>query len=365
MRHIELLETLYKNRETIIAIEKGEYREDLNTDLVNSDFFVKFGDKIILNEKYQDFINFMLQRVDYGIIFGDYEYEHKELIDRKTKFLKNDSNQYFYLNQILQLIQTLFSRFRNKDREIALITEKLENETNNLNAIINIAEDALDNIREFSTASGKVGNLLRTELKGIHEDIDKALKPTNYEILTFHKNIHKQIERILFFIVSRKDRIRENKKLAQITESILTDKDDELENHLILKSNQLFFTIYQEQRLRHNTFPQEDDLSKLTSILSERLNIEETKREEREVFFEAPKVEKIDIPDIEKIVQELNQDKSEDIFLTISNHIKLENSIKSDVFKLFFKIVTYKKYRKNIRFTNIANSEKIRIVKWV
>lgn|GEM_PF-1751438 len=365
MKHKELIELLYRNREQIVAIEKGENREDLNEELIQADFFVKFGGKFILNDKYQDFVNFMLQRVDYGIIFGNYENEHKELIDLKNRFLKNDSNQDFYLNQILKLIKNLFMRFRNRDKEINLQVEKFDvDDRFDIDFMIEIAENALIKIREFSIASGKVGNLLRTDLKGLNQEIDQFLKSTNYEISIFHDNIHKQIERILYFILSGKDRIRENKKLENISELILEDRDSDLENYLILKSNKLFFTIYQEKKLRYDVFPKESEFDKLSEKLAKKLNLVEVKLESKEVFLEKPKVENIKIPNIDEVVQYLNQNGSDDIFTSIANHQELENSSQNDIFKMFFKVVTYKKYQKHIKLTEQANNQNIRIIKW-
>ncbi len=126
MKHIELIELIYKNRDVIDSVYRGEKIFTINRVLEDTTLFIKFGEEYKLNRNYINFINSILQRVDYDIIFGNYENEYKELVKSRDRFIKTKKD--FYKISILRLIEDLYYKFSNRDREIRLLLLQLEND---------------------------------------------------------------------------------------------------------------------------------------------------------------------------------------------------------------------------------------------
>ncbi|MBN2896923.1 MAG: hypothetical protein JXK05_13645, partial [Campylobacterales bacterium] len=76
MRHSELLKLLYAHKESIDRAYREGSLEHVSSELIESTLFVKINQRYKLNKNYINFADSVLQRVDYSIIFGNYEHEY-------------------------------------------------------------------------------------------------------------------------------------------------------------------------------------------------------------------------------------------------------------------------------------------------
>ena len=91
MKHIDLLKLLDRNAEIIDRAYRGESIQSVEAELLDATLFLKINKRYKLNKNYFNFADSILQRVDYSIIFGDYEKEYKELVKLKKRYLKHST----------------------------------------------------------------------------------------------------------------------------------------------------------------------------------------------------------------------------------------------------------------------------------
>jgi len=220
---------------------------------------VKINERYKLNKNYLNFVDSVLQRVDYSIIFGDYEREYKELVKNKMRY--EESGNDFYKSAIISLIENLYFKFYNRDREIQILLLRLENDTSiDIDILIESAGDILEKVDELITANEKIGSFFRVGLRGVHEEIDVLLQSISVNVLKYIQNIDAYIKQINQFIVQTKKRRLVNKQIIKLSNMILDEDVKTLEEHLTLESKRLYHSITKARKT-------ESTLLRVTEIL--------------------------------------------------------------------------------------------------
>ena len=94
MKHIELIELLYKHRVLIDESFKGDDVSGIPVELIDEvAIFQRVAKKYELSDSYVQFANTMLKRVDANYRFGDYNEEIKLLIELKSDLLETGSKK--------------------------------------------------------------------------------------------------------------------------------------------------------------------------------------------------------------------------------------------------------------------------------
>ena len=126
MTHIELISLMNRHKKVIDQAYKGEIPSEIDTALFEAEIFNKIGDRVVLNEAYIQFINTMLKRVEYGVIFGKYAEELQQLVTYKKRFLETSDKT--YLNRIRKGIEDVFLKFKRRDSDISVLISRIVHE---------------------------------------------------------------------------------------------------------------------------------------------------------------------------------------------------------------------------------------------
>jgi len=165
MNHIDLLNLICKNKEIINEAYLNTHLSVVKDELVRNGLFFKTAKGYRLNKSYVDFINLLLQRVDYSVVFGDYEKEHKELIYAKNRFL--DTKNGHFKTQIIQLIEDIHIKFINRDNEIKAMLLKMEHENSlDIDILIEEANRINKKINELIIANEKIHRSFEIDFLG-------------------------------------------------------------------------------------------------------------------------------------------------------------------------------------------------------
>jgi len=363
MRHIELIELIYKNREIIDRAYRGDKIFSLNRSIEDLTLFIKVGDEYRLNRNYINFVNSILQRVDYDIIFSNYEEEYKELIKNRNRFLKTKKD--IYKKSILKFIEDLYYKFSNRDREITLLLLKLENDRSlDIDILIEKSYDILEKINEFIDANQKIRRAFRVELRGIDFEIDRLLEAISINIFEFIDNIDGYISRLNSFVLQTKRKREVNRKIIQLSNLILEEKSNSLDEYLFLHSSELYHSLLRSQKNRVFVYPDERNINKISKeikIVLENINI---KRPKRDKPIKKQKQEILNLIDIDKIIEDLRRDGSRDIFISILKHSQLDRFQEERLIEEAFKIFLQLTREKNIKFIREFNQYGVRIARW-
>jgi len=363
MKHLELLKLVNDNKDVIDKAYRDGRIESVKEELSDSTLFVKISSVYKLNKNYLNFVDSVLQRVDYSIIFGDYTKEYKELVKNKNRFLENKNEH--YKTQIIELIENLYFKFLNRDREIQVLLLRVENDTSlDIDILIQNANDILEKIDELIEANTKIGQLFRVDLKDIDADIDALLSSISVDILRYIQNIDAYIKQISLFLIQTKNRRLQNKKLTKLANQILEEKTTALDEHLELHKKHLFHTIVKNQRKTVVTYPSDRDIYKINKALKVVLDGFEVKKKLKTSLIKPQQKQKLDIINIDNILKDLSDISCDDIFIFIHNHKELDKyedyKLKEEAFKLFLQITTHEK----LSFTDEFNEFGIKVAKW-
>ncbi len=363
MKHLELLKLVNDNRDVIDKAYRDGRIDSVKEELSESTLFVKISSTYKLNKNYLNFVDSVLQRVDYSIIFGDYTKEYKELVKNKNRFLEN-KNQH-YKTQIIELIENLFFKFLNRDREIQVLLLRVENDTSlDIDILIQNANDILEKIDELIEANTKIGQLFRVDLKDLDDEIDALLSSISVDILRYIQNIDAYIKQISLFLIQTKNRRLQNKKLTKLANLILEEKTSTLDEYLELHKKHLFHTIAKNQRNKVVTYPSDRDIYKLNKAVKILLDGFEVKKKIKTSLMKPQQTQKLDIINIDNILKDLDDTGCGDIFMFIHSHKELENyqdfRLKEEAFKLYLQVTTHEK----LSFTNEFNDFGIKVAKW-
>ena len=363
MKHLELLKLVNDNKEVIDKAYREGRLDSVKEELSDSTLFVKISSVYKLNKNYLNFVDSVLQRVDYSIIFGDYEKEYKELVKNKNRFLENNNEH--YKTQLIELIESLFFKFLNRDREIQVLLLRVENDTSlDIDILIQNANDILEKIDELIEANTKIGKLFRTDLKNIDDEIDILLSSISVDILKYIQNIDTYIKQISLFLIQTKNRRLQNKKLTKLANQILEEKTLELDDYLDLHKKHLFHTIAKNQRNKIVTYPSDRDIYKLNKAVKVVLDGFEVKKKIKTSLIKPQQKQKLDIINIDNIIKDLSDTTCDDIFIFIHNHKELhmyqDFKLKEEAFKLYLQITTHEK----LHFIDEFNEFGIKVAKW-
>ena len=242
MKHLELIKLVNDNKDLIDKTYREGKVDSVKEELIDSTLFIKISGQYKLNKNYLNFVDSVLQRVDYSIIFGDYEKEYKELVKNKNRYLENKNEH--YRSQILNLVETLFFKFLNRDREIQILLLRVENDTSlDIDILIQHANDILEKIDELIEANTKIGQLFRSDLKGIDDELDELLSSISVDVLKYIENIDAYIKQISLFLIQTKNRRMQNKKLSKLSNLILDEKTQALDEYLHLHKKICFIQL--------------------------------------------------------------------------------------------------------------------------
>jgi hypothetical protein len=364
MKHLELIELITTNATLIDRAYRQEHIGSVEQELVDATLFIKINERYKLNKNYLNFVDSVLQRIDFSIIFGDYEKEYKELVKFKKRYLKTPNS--YYRNTIERLIENLYEKFYNRDREIQLLLLRLENETSfEIDVLLENARDILEKIYELIDANEKVGHFFRKDLRGLDENIDLLLQSIGQNILHYIQNIDEYIEQINRFIVQTQKRRMQNRQLMQLSSMILDEDTSKIDEYLQLSVKKSYFTQQRSQKNKIVIYPDDRDIVKLKKELKNILQNIDIKPMKKEGSIRNQAKEKLDIVNIETIIDELKSLKSEDLFISIIEHKELSRFKDSELIEEAFKIYLYLTTKDEIRFENRFNNYHIKVAKWV
>jgi len=364
MKHIELLKLVHENADLIDRAFRQEFIQNVEPELVDCTLFVKINERYKLNKNYLNFVDSVLQRVDYSIIFGDYEREYKELVKNKKRY--QESANEFYKSAIISLIENLYFKFYNRDREIQILLLRLKNDTSlDIDILIINAGDILEKVDELITANEKIGAFFREGLRGFDDSIDELLQSISVDILKYIQNIDSYIKQINLFIVQTKKRRFVNKQIMKLSNMIIDEDVKTLEEHLTLNSKRLYHTINKSQKNKIVTFATDEDIAKLSRELKSMFTDIDVSKAKKETCVKQQAKEKLEIIDIEMLIKDLEMQKSDDIFVFIKSHKELQRyrdaELVREAFKVYLQIITDEK----VLFEKNFNKYKIKVAKWL
>jgi len=364
MKHIDLVKLLYQNLDLIDRAYRQEHIQNVEEELLDSTLFIKINERYKLNKNYLNFVNSILQRVDYSIIFGDYEKEYKELVKLKKRYLQTQND--FYKSSIEHLIENLYEKFYNRDKEIQILLLRLENDTSlEIDILLENATDTLAKIYELIKANEQIGNLFRNDLRGLDAYIDKLLQNISVDILKYIQNIDRYIDQINRFILQTQKRRIQNRQVTHISNLILNEKCANLDEFLGVTSNKLYFTHTRSQKNKIAIYPDDRDIYKLKKGLKEILEHMDVKPIRKVGLIKKQTYEKLDIVNMDKIVKDLDAVQSSDIFVFIKEHKELVKYTDKELIDEAFKIYLYLTTKEQVIFTKDFNEYNIKVAKWV
>lgn len=371
MRHIELIELIYKNRHLIDDAYRGEQVESLPSELIDdASIFQKVAKQYELSDSYVQFANAMLKRVDANYTFGDYNEEIKLLMKQKSDYL--DSKEKTILIRIKELVRTLYKKIEQRDVLInARINDIVNDNELSIEIIIKDARDVDERIAELIQAHIENLKILGKELRGLDEELDDMLIDIGLDMLPFTDNIHTYNKRLSDFILRTEKRKQQNKKLSSLSNKIFKEQDYELKS-LLVSNHQLYHHTLRERKtgnIKSLPSPTELKKSSFIDLLSKNLQIEKTRRK---AIITKPYVasETIELKAvrIELIQEDISREKPQDVYSYILRHPELHKFKEDDLdrsfaFKTYLTIV--QNNRASILFETNFNDNNVRIAKWI
>jgi len=370
MTHIELIEFIHKHRDTLDDIYKGK-KNRANKDLEASRLITKVGENIELSESYRTFVDTMLNRIEYAVIFNTYNEELKELLRQKSRYLSEKKE--YYLNEILSLLKTIFLKLDKRNQEIRTLLIKIENESSlDLDLLIEKSTDILEKIKETNQANHKIQEVFNHEIYELHPKTKQFIDDISFEMLNFIENISTSLENLEFFIARTKKLRQQNRRLHQLSTQILEERDQELETLLTLNTKENYLTLYRSQKQTIKSFPDGSETSRVIRKLRRILYETKVKKEPKAFTINPQKEQKLNLVNMDAIERELKKKGSNDIFTYIYEHPELKrfmennsngNSLKEESFRIYLQFIIPE--NSHINLTNNYNDHAIRIAQWI
>ena len=358
MQHIELLNLLCKHKELINQAYLQGSVAVANEELVQAGLFLKTSKGYKLNKSYIDFTNLLLQRVDYSLVFSDYEKEYKELLYAKKRYIQ--TKQPHFKEKMIHLIEDIYLKFINRDNELKAMLIKMEHEHSlEIDILIDEAVRVLQKIQEITKANENIQKGFSKELYSIDKEIDEALDFANEEIFRCILNIDGYIDWLNRFIVQTKRKRRQNRALMHLSAQILQEKDLHLTQYLLERHISLFATIKQK---RVKTYPSYLDTKKLQKRLKEAIKFAKTAPAKRSIQIQPIKKEPLKAIDLVLLLQDLHAKKPRDLYLFLLDHphFALFEEKEKEAFRIFLHLLSYK----NAIIQKEFNEKGIRVVSW-
>jgi len=370
MTHIELISLLNKHKKVIDKAYKGEIPSGIDTALFESEIFNKIGDRVVLNEAYIQFVNTMLKRVEYGVIFGKYAKELQQLVTYKKRFLETSDKT--YLGRIRKGIEDVYLKFKRRDSDISVLISKIVHEnTLSLEVILDDAEHILLQMQELSNASTQTYDIFSKEIVGLSKEIDDLIIDVKIDIQRYSDNLHKYIHRLNGFILRTKQRKEQNNKIAALAQKIMADDASELEALLRSDSEVLHHTFGNTKRHKIKTVPSQRDIEqdRFAVILRQVFTLEPHKAVKApQTIYKKQELEDKIVLSYQKILEDIQIDMPKDIFEFILNHDEIEKfdtvqTKHSEAFKAF--LMTVSEHRDHTKIDVEFGSHNIRRVAWI
>ena len=367
MKHIELIELIYKYRHTIDEAFGGEPISELPNRLIqDAAIFQRVAKEYELSDSYIQFANAMLKRVDANYTFGDYKPEIKRLMQYKADYLETQDAH--ILLRIKELARTLYKKIEQRDILInARINDIISDNDLSIELIIKDAKDIDERITDLIEAHAQNLKILGTELRGLDDALDEMLKDISIDLLPFIENIHLYNNRLSDFILRTQKRKEQNKKLASLSNKIIKEQDHELKS-LLLSNPQLYHhTLVKKRNIKY--LPSSMELGRATFVaaLGKILYIEKASRKAVvEKPYKKSQTVKLQVVRLELIQQDINADQPADIYNYILEHPEIRKFTEDQTiyaFKAYLTIV--QNNRKNITLERDYNNNNIRITKWI
>jgi hypothetical protein len=372
LRHLELIEIIYRNRDIIDQAFKGDIIEFPPKELVDDvAIFQKVAKRYELNDSYIDFANTMLKKISANYTFGDYNEEIKLLVRLKEDYLQSSNPG--ILIRMKDLVKTLYKKVEIRDIAInAKVNDIIMDRDSDLEIVLKEAEDVTKRIDDLMDANETNQKVLGVELQELDKDFDQLLTDISIDLYSLSENIYGYHQRLSEFILQTEKTKRRNKKVASLGYKILKEDDRELEMLLITRPEKYYHTIDSSKKgfIRHILAKEETSKKEFINNVNSQLNIEQHKKkaprdDKPYTQEEAGELKGINIKIIQK---DIANNKPNDIFIFILNHSEIDK-FKSDnleiimAFKTFMTIV--QEGREKIIISDKYNIHKIKEVRWV
>jgi hypothetical protein len=370
MTHIELISLMNRHKKVIDQAYKGEIPSGIDTALFEAEIFNKIGDRVVLNEAYIQFINTMLKRVEYGVIFGKYAEELQQLVTYKKKYF--ETKEKTYLNRIRKGIEDVYLKFKRRDSDISVLISRIVHENAlSLEVILDDAEHILLQMQELSNASTQTYDIFSKEIVGLSKEIDDLIIDVKIDIQRYSDNLHKYIHRLNGFILRTKQRKEQNNKIAALAQKIMADDASELEALLRSDHEALHHTFGNTKRHKIKTVPSQRDIEqdRFSAILRQIFTLEPHKAiQAPQTIYKKQEMEDKVVLNYQKLIDDIRRDMPEDLFAFILNHDEIEKfdavQIKrSEAFKAF--LMTVSEHREHTKIDDGFGSHHIRRVAWI
>lgn len=371
MKHIELIELLYKHRHLIDEAFRGENVRDLPRELVEeAAIFQRVAKQYELSDSYVQFANAMLKRVNANYTFGDYNEEIKLLMRQKNDYLETKDKH--LLIRMKELVRTLYKKIEQRDILInARINDIVNDNDLSIDLIIKDAKEVDERIAELINAHSDNLKILGKELRSLDEELDNMLIDIGIDLLPLTENIHTYNKRLSDFILRTEKRKEQNRKLLSLSNKIIKETDHELKSLLLSNSQIYHHTLKERENGSVKYLPTSFDLKTPSFItsLAKLLKIEKTARlAVVEKPYKVSQSIEIKAVRLEIIQRDISMNKPEDLYEYIQHHDEIkkfneENLCKSHAFKTYLTIV--QNNRENIILETHYNSNNIRIARWI
>ena len=370
MTHIDLISLLNRYKKVIDQAYKGEIPSQIDTVLFEAEIFNKIGDRVVLNEAYIQFVNTMLKRVEYGVIFGKYAEELQQLVTYKKRFLETSDKT--YLNRIRKGIEDVYLKFKRRDSDVnVLIANIVHENTLSLEVILDDAEHILLQMQELSHASTQTYDIFSKEIVGLNKEIDDLVIDVKIGIQRYSDNLHKYIHRLNGFILRTKQRKEQNNKIAALAQKIMADDASELEALLRSGHEALHHTFGNTKRHKIKTVPAQRDMEqdRFAVILRQVFTLEPHKAVKApQTIYKKQEFEDKVVLNYQKLLEDIQSDMPNDLFKFILNHDEIEKfdtvqTKRSEAFKAF--LMTVSEHRAQTKIDDGFGSHRIRRVAWI
>lgn len=370
MTHIDLISLINRHKKVIDQAYKGEIPSQIDSTLFEAEIFNKIGDRVVLNEAYIQFINTMLKRVEYGVIFGKYAEELQQLVTYKKRFLETLDNT--YLSRIRKGIEDVYLKFKRRDSDISVLISRIVHENAlSLEVILDDAEHILLQMQELSNASTQTYDIFSKEIVGLSKEIDDLIIDVKIDIQQYSDNLHKYIHRLNGFILRTKQRKEQNNKIAALAQKIMSDDASELEALLRSDYGALHHTFGNTKRHKIKTVPSQIDIEqdRFAVILRHVFTLEphKTVKAPQKIYKEQKFEDKV-VLNYQKLLEDIQSNTPEDLFEFILNHDEIEKfdtvqTKRSEAFKAF--LLTVSEHREHTKIDIGFGSHDIRRVAWI
>ncbi len=370
MTHIALISLLNRHKKVIDQAYRGEVPSEIDEALFEAEIFNKIGDRIVLNEAYIQFVNTMLKRVEYGVIFGNYAQELQQLVSYKQRY--HETGEKTYLGRMRKGVEDIYLKFKRRDSDISVLIAKIVHENRlGLEVILDDAEDILAQVKELSVASTQTYETFTTEIMGTEPSLDRLIVDVKIDIQRYSENLHKYIHRLNGFILRTRQRKEQNNKIASLTQKILEERAESLEALLRSSHSTMHHTIGALKRYKIRVVPAPKDMEHerfvemveglLASYAPKPLKAPTTTYGEREV-------EQRVVLNYQRLLADVQREKPDDLFGFILSHREVKKfdearAQMSEAFKAFLLIVAEQKEHTKIK--EGFGPHHIRSVAWI